>query len=139
MKIFKTSLMIMILSIVGCATPPSEIPAADVSPLEYKDYDCDDIANESSRIARKMNNLYMSLDKKAKDDTTQMTLGVIFIPTLFFLEGGDGPQASEYSMLKGKFDALEQVSIRKKCSIEFPEPDISEEEKREPNTSPVIR
>ena len=114
-------LIVITLSVLaGCATAPSEIPAADVSPLQYKDYDCDDIANELSRIVKKMQNAYMQLDKKAKDDTTQAALGVIFWPTLFFLEGGDGPQAIEYSTLKGKFNALEEVSIKKKCGIDFP-------------------
>ena len=68
-----------------------------------------------------MNTAYMQLDKKASNDTTQATVGAVLLwPVLFFLEGGDGPQAVEYSMLRGKFDALEEVSIRKKCGIDFP-------------------
>ena len=61
-----------------------------------------------------MNTAYMQLDKKASNDTAQATVAILFQPTLFFLEGGDRPQAAEYSMLKGEFDALEQVSIKKK-------------------------
>jgi hypothetical protein len=42
--------------------------------------------------------LYASLKKKADNDTAQMTVGMLLLwPTLFFLEGGDGPEASEYS------------------------------------------
>ena len=132
------SLMLAIFLLSGCATPPSEIPTADVSPLQYKDYDCDDIANELERIVRKMNTAYMQLDKKASNDTTQATIGaILFWPTLFFLEGGDGPQAMEYSMLRGKFDALEQVSIRKKCSIEFSKPNLKEKDRKEVDDAPL--
>lgn len=60
---------------------------------------------------------------------------VLFWPTLFFLEGGDGPQAQEYARLKGERDAIERVSIQKKCGIEFkdiaPKP-ASQDSKGEP-------
>jgi hypothetical protein len=42
---------------------------------------------------------------------------VLFWPALFFLEGGDGPEAAEYACLKGEVDALEQVAIQKKCDM----------------------
>jgi len=38
---------------------------------------------------------------------------------LFFLEGGDGPEAAEYGRLKGERDALEKVAIQKECGIIF--------------------
>lgn len=47
-----------------------------------------------------------------------MAAGIIlFWPALFFLEGGDGPQAAEYSRLKGEREALQQALVQKKCSI----------------------
>lgn len=47
-----------------------------------------------------------------------MAVGMLlFWPTLFFLEGGDGPQAAEYARLKGEVDALEKVAIAKKCDM----------------------
>ena len=47
-----------------------------------------------------------------------MAIGlIIFWPALFFLEGGDGASAAEYSRLKGEFEALEQASIQKSCGI----------------------
>ena len=44
---------------------------------------------------------------------------ILFWPTLFFLEGGDGPQAQEYARLKGERDAIGKVAVVKKCAIEF--------------------
>jgi hypothetical protein len=61
---------------------------------------------------------------------------VLFWPALFFLEGGDGPEAAEYAQLKGEFEALRENSIQKKCGIESKSPEeimkeAAEEEKRE--------
>ncbi len=56
---------------------------------------------------------------------------VLFWPTLFFLEGGDGPEAAEYARLKGERDAIEKVSIQKKCAIEFKPITPPEKEKKE--------
>ena len=44
---------------------------------------------------------------------------ILFWPALFFLEGGDGVNASQYSHLKGEFEALEQVAIQKDCGIKI--------------------
>ncbi len=72
--------------------------------------------------------LHAQLKSTADADAAQMGIGlVLFWPTLLFLEGGDGPEAQEYARLKGERDAIEAVSIRKKCGIEF-KPLISKEE-----------
>ena len=56
--------------------------------------------------------------KEASNDSVQTTVGVIlFFPALFFLEGGDGAQATEYQKLKGEYEALEKVAVQKKCNV----------------------
>ena len=76
-----------------------------------------DLAEETVRVQRRVDNLQASLKKTASDDAAQMGVGLIlFWPALFFLEGGDGPQAQEYARLKGEAEALERVSIQKRCS-----------------------
>ena len=42
-----------------------------------------------------------------------------FFPALFALEGGDGPEAQEYSRLRGQYEALRQVAIQKKINLEL--------------------
>ena len=45
-----------------------------------------------------------------------MAVGMLlFWPALFFLEGGDSPEAAEYSRLKGEVEALNEASMLKKC------------------------
>ena len=112
---------IFCLSIItGCATSPDKISATYVSPLKYKDYDNDQIVMEMDYIGQRTAELYYQLDKEAKSDQGQMALGLlIFWPALFFLEGGDGPQAAEYARLKGEYEALRKIAIQRKIGLEL--------------------
>lgn len=106
------------LAVTGCATHPDKIATASVSPLQYQNHDCAQIGAELERVSGRANELYAGLKKDADNDTAQMTVGMIlFWPTLFFLEGGDGPEAAEYAKLKGEKDALEKVAIQKRCQL----------------------
>ena len=112
----------VVLATVGCASSPNKIAAQYVSPMAYQGYDCDQIALEQNRIERRTGELYQSLKKEANADKWQMGVGLIlFWPALFMLEGGDGPEASEYARLRGEYNALSEVSIMKKCQIRFKE------------------
>jgi hypothetical protein len=110
--------LLFAMFLVGCATAPEKLGATYVSPLQYKDYTCDQIGMEMQRVSRKVAELRGTLEKEASTDAAQMGIGlVLFWPALFFLEGGDGVQAAQYSQLKGEFEALEQVAIQKNCGI----------------------
>ena len=112
--------LLLVTLLVGCATAPEKLGATYVSPLQYKDYTCDQIGMEMQRVSRKVAELRGTLDKDASNDAAQMGIGLIlFWPALFFLEGGDGVNASQYSHLKGEFEALEQVAIQKDCGIKI--------------------
>lgn len=103
-------------ALASCATHPDEMTASYVSALNYKDFDCNQISTEMSYLDRRTQELYRSLKKKNEDDTVQMTVGMFALwPALLFLEGGDGPQATEYSRLKGEFNALYDVARYKQC------------------------
>jgi len=111
--------LVLLIFVVGCATQPKDLPTTYVSPNQYQHYSCDQITLEMNRASRKANELQAKLKQDADNDAAQMAVGlIIFWPTLFFLEGGDGPEAAEYSRLKGEFEALEEVSIQKKCGVE---------------------
>jgi hypothetical protein len=103
----------------ACATQPEDLSTTYVSPLKYSKYDCDQVISEMDYVSKHTSALYASLDKKADNDAAQMGVGlVLFWPTLFFLEGGDGPEAVEYSNLKGDFEALRTVAVKKKCGAD---------------------
>lgn len=106
--------------VVGCASSPDKIAAQSVSTLPFEQHNCKQIAGEVDRVNRRVSELHGNLDKKANGDAAQMAIGmVLFWPALFFLEGGDGPEAAEYARLKGERDALEKVAIQKECGLTF--------------------
>ena len=120
MTVFFKSIFLytIILFLTSCATQPNKISPTYISPLEYKDFDCDQVASELRRKNRRLNNLYSQLKKTADDDKWQMGVGlVIFWPTLFALEGGDSNEANEYAKIKGEVDALQESAIIKKCEL----------------------
>lgn len=114
----KIAILLTVL-VAGCATQPSNLSATHVPVLAYANYDCDQLVSEAVHINRRISELYTSLKKKADNDAVQMGIGLLlFWPTLFALEGGDGPEATEYSNLKGSYEAIRQVSIQKKCPLD---------------------
>ncbi len=104
----------------ACASQPEEIATAYVSPLHYKNFDCEQLEMEAERVSRRALELHASLKDTADTDEIQMGVGLILLwPTLFWLEGGDGAEAMEYARIKGERDAIERTAIQKKCAIEF--------------------
>lgn len=109
---------VALVVLAGCATQPDKIQTAYVSPVQYQDFDCNQIAAESARVNRRAAELQARLKTAADNDGAQMAIGMIlFWPALFLLEGGDGPEAAEYARLKGERDALEEAAVQKKCLI----------------------
>ena len=120
-------------AISACASNPNDIDATYVSSLKYKDYDCDQLAMEMDYVQNRTTKLYHALDSERTKDNWQMGVGLIlFWPTLFFLEGGDGPQAAEYSQLKGEYEALRKNVTQKKCGIDTKSPEeiMKEQDKK---------
>ena len=90
-------------ALAGCAADTSQIQPEYVSPAEYEDYDCDQIAGEAKRVSRKAREIGKRVDKTAADDDAQTAVGLILLwPTLFFLEGSETPDTQAYAELKGR-------------------------------------
>jgi len=106
-----------LLYVAGCASSPDEMQRAYVSPTQFAPLSCGQLSGELERVSSRKVELYTQLKKTSDNDAVQMGLGlVLFWPTLFFLEGGDGPQAAEYSRLMGEEDAIEKTMVQKDCS-----------------------
>ena len=104
--------------VVGCASQPDNLQSSYVSPHKYGHYDCDKIYDEMGHVSNRTGDLYFQLKEKADTDAAQMGIGlVLFWPTLFFLEGGDGVEAQEYSRLKGEYEALRAASAEHNCAF----------------------
>jgi hypothetical protein len=58
-------------------------------------------------------------DQKATNDAVATTVGVIvFWPALLMAKGND-TMTADLARLRGEMEAIEQVSVRKRCNIQF--------------------
>ena len=113
----------MVATLTACASNPDALSTSYVSPVKYEAYSCDQLSSEMTAINQRSLELYRSLKKKRSGDNWQTGIGlVLFWPSLFFLEGGDGPDAAEFSNLKGEFEALKEVNIQKNCGLNIRSP-----------------
>ena len=115
-------------TLLACASNPDNIDAAYVSAFKYEPYSCEQISFELGFVARRTQALYDTLRSTRRHDNWQAGVGVILLPTLFALEGGDGVEASEYAFLKGEFEALQYASMQKRCGFASVSPDVQIEE-----------
>jgi hypothetical protein len=117
-KIYIKNIFVVILCILffsACSKSAKDITAKYVSPELYSDYDCQQIRAELRNINGKVAALTGDIDANNSTDDMTTTAGLIlFWPALFFI-GGTKEQEAEYAQLKGEFNALEKISIRKKC------------------------
>lgn len=115
MRRLTSTLLIISVSLVGCATPSKDIATNYVSPIQFQSYDCDQLQSEAVRIQSRVSHLGGRLDEAASNDKAITGAGMIlFWPALFAL-GGTKQQEAEYARLKGEYDAIQQSSINKKC------------------------
>ena len=107
------------LALGGCASSSNDIPAQYVSPLQYSQYNCQQIAAEAERVSARAAQVAGVQDSKSTNDAVATGVGlVLFWPSLLFIKG-DGATAAELGRLKGEFDAIERVSIEKNCGLKF--------------------
>lgn len=115
---FGRSIAVLVASgiLTACATAGKDISSTYVSPMQYANYDCEQLRAESMHISGRVNQLTGRLDEAASNDKAIMGVGLIlFWPALFAL-GGTKQQEAELSRLKGEYDAIEATATTKKCT-----------------------
>ena len=110
------------LALGGCATSSDKITASYVSPMQYENWNCRQLAEEAQRISHHAAAAAGAQDSQVTKDAVATTVGVIVFWPALFLIGGDKQTAAELARLKGEMDAIEQTSIRKRCGIQFQRP-----------------
>jgi len=100
----------------GCATRPEDVSATYVSPLQYQNYNCNQIGLEIGRVSRRVAEVSGTQDSTATGDAWALGIGaILFWPALFFMIGGD--HEDELARLKGEYEALESAAIANECHI----------------------
>ena len=103
----------------ACAKRSEDVAASYVSPLQYQQYSCAQLAGEASRISQRSAELSGVQDsKRTKDKVATTAAVIIFWPAAFFVSGDDA-QTAELARLKGEFTTIQQVSIQKNCGTRF--------------------
>jgi hypothetical protein len=110
------------LALAGCASSSDKITASYVSPMQYDSYNCRQLGEEAQRVSAHAAAAAGAQDSQATKDAVATTAAVIiFWPAAFFVQG-DKQNAAELARLRGEMEAIEQVSIRKQCGIQFQRP-----------------
>lgn len=107
------------LVVAGCAKDANQVGATYVSPITYESYSCPQLGEEAQRVSSRAAQSSGVQDQKATNDKVAMGVGlVVFWPALLFTKGND-ENTAELARLKGQMDAIEEISIKKKCGIAF--------------------
>lgn len=110
----------------GCATKSGEIMPTYVSPLQYSNFNCDQIRAEAQRIHVRASQMTGIVDEKAQNANVGTAVAVVlFWPAAFWAasSGATMEQRAELARLKGEQEALAQAAIQNKCQgIVFQEP-----------------
>lgn len=106
----------------ACAKEANQVGATYVSPVTYESYSCAQLGEEAQRVSSRAAQASGVQDQKSTNDAVAMGVGlIIFWPAMLMTKGND-ENTAELARLKGQMDAIEQVSIRKKCGIQFQRP-----------------
>ena len=117
MKKTTAAILACTLAISACSTSSKKISATYITPTQYHNYDCDQLASETQRLHPRITQLGARLDEAASNDAALMGVGMIlFWPALFAL-GGTKEQEAGYGRLKGEYEAIQQAAIAKKCTL----------------------
>lgn len=116
MKKLTAAVVSMSLVIAGCATSSKDISATYISPLQYQNYDCGQIAAESQRIQTRVVELGGRLDQAANNDKAIMGVGLVLFWPALFMVGGTKTQEAEYGRLRGEYEAVQKAAVEKRCS-----------------------
>jgi hypothetical protein len=121
-RLARPALLLMPLTallVSGCAKSASEVQPAYVSPIQYENYSCAQLAAEAQRVSRRASELSGVQDSKADDDAVATGVAIVVFWPAAFLVGGDDHTTAELARMKGEFETIEKVSIQKNCRVDF--------------------
>lgn len=112
-------LLLIGIAICSCAKRAENVAASYVSPLAYQQFNCRQLGEEAGRVSQRAAELSGVQDQKRRGDIVATTAAIIvFWPAAFLVSGNDA-QTAELARLKGEFEAIQRVSIEKRCNIRF--------------------
>ena len=101
--------------LTGCATSSKNLTSSYVSPLQYQQYSCNQLAQESSNIQARVAEIGGAVDSQATKDKWVTGASILLFPPALFFVGGNKMQEAEFSRLKGEYEAVQKMSVQKNC------------------------
>jgi hypothetical protein len=110
-------LLLLLFAVAGCTSQHAQKTPAYVSVCEYQIYSCKDLDREMEHIRTRVLNITGSQKNKATRDAVALGPGVVLWPVIYMLVSDN--QKEELARLQGEYEALERVSLAKKCATDW--------------------
>jgi hypothetical protein len=116
-KLLVGLLALLILLMNGCAQKADKIKAAYVTPLTYEKYSCTELKDEAIRVNKRLTEISDQQVKGVVEDAAAVGTGIIFLWPIIFFRAEDEEQKAEIRSLKGQYETIRDVAIKKKCDF----------------------
>lgn len=107
------------LTLAACASSSSEITPTYVSPVSYQNHTCQQLALEAQSVSARAAQVAGVQDQQRTNDQIATGVAIVVFWPAAFLVGGNRQAAAELAQLRGQMVAIEQMSIQKRCGIQF--------------------
>lgn len=104
---------VAVLSLAGCAADPRDISPAYVSPVNYHNWNCEQLAGEGHRLVAALSDASQRQENARTNDTVAVLL--VGLP-LGSMSGQN--VAPEVARLKGEHEAVYKAAIEKGCATQ---------------------
>jgi hypothetical protein len=102
-----------VVLLAGCADKAANIQPSYISPLMYKDYECDTLNQEYNRLIMHGQSVNKQQDRIANNYTGAVAASLLFWPTLFLIDNDD--MREQVALIKGQLNAIQESAIQKGC------------------------
>jgi hypothetical protein len=101
--------------LAGCASRSIEVAPKPTDPAAYVTWDCERLHDEIDAVQFRAADVAYAVDARSGNNLIALGLGVtVFWPALLAMRP-DGPEADELAELKGRYEALNVVAVRRFC------------------------
>ena len=112
---------VAVAMLAGCASRAVDVRPQSTDPVEFADWSCDRIHDESDAVQQRAAEVAYAVDERAGNNILALGVGLtVFWPALLAMRP-DGLEAADLARLKGRYEALRVASSFKRC----PPPDVN--------------
>lgn len=126
------------IALAGCAQRTHEIQSAYVSPKEYSEHTCEQLAEERGAIIAKAKEIGDLQEENADADAAFVAGFLLISMPLLIGTAFTKDRADEFATLKGKYEAVDRAQYEKNCDVDDEtrrQAFYSKPEKKEPEFS----